>query len=115
MADIPIIREDDGELLGYIAENHGVWVAKTIFKYIFARSDNRDSVERTVRDNGLSILAGVWNYFDRDDKMWHPCVLKEVFESRVVAVRTNEMGYEDPDFYKRVVIAHPNETNLIKA
>lgn len=115
MARIPVIREDDGELLGFVANDATGWTAQTIFGYVFARAKDRVSVETTVREQGLSMLLGVWQYYDIDDRKWYPCLLKEVFEKRVIVVRANEMGYEDPDTYKRVVIINPNETNLIKS
>jgi hypothetical protein len=115
MARIPVIREDDGELLGFVADDATGWTAQTIFGYVFARSKDRALVENAVREQGLSMLMGVWQYYDTDDKTWYPCLLKEVFEKRVIVIRANEMGYEDPDTYKRVVILNPNETNLVKS
>lgn len=115
MAKIPVIREDDGELLGFVADDVTGWAAQTIFGYVFARAADRASVETTVREQGLGMLMGVWQYYDTDDRAWYPCLLKEVFEKRVIVIRANAMGYEDPDAYKRVTILNPNETNLIKS
>ena len=115
MAKTPVIREDDGELLGFIEQSSAGWTAQTIFGYVFARSEDKEAIEETVRSQGLSILQGLWHYFDKKDRAWHPCVLKEVFENRVIVIRTNEMGYQDPDTYKRVIITNPSETNLVKA
>lgn len=115
MQRIPIIREDDGELLGYVAEEKSGWLAQTLFGYAFARSDSRVAAENAVRTEGLSILQGVWQYYDKQDKQWHACILKEAYPNRVIVIRTNEMGYEDPDDYKRVTITEPTETNLVKA
>ncbi len=115
MTKTPINREDDGELLGFIKQSHGGWSAQTIFGYVFARADNRAAVEEAVRSQGLSILQGLWQYFDKKDKHWHPCVLKETYENRVIVIRTNEMGYQEPDTYKLVTIIDPSETNLVKA
>lgn len=115
MVKKPIIREDDGELLGFTEKGSAGWTAQTIFGYVFARSDNETAVEEAVRSQGLLVLQGLWQYFDKKDHAWHPCILKEVFETRVVVIRTNEMGYQDPDTYKLVTITAPNETNLIKS
>lgn len=115
MQRIPVIRDDDGEVLGYVAKERSGWSAQTLFGYVFARSDSRDAIEETVRSQGLGVLQGVWQYYDKQDKRWYPCVLKETYENRVVVVRTNEMGYEDGDNYERVSIVNPNDTNLVKS
>lgn len=115
MTKTPIIRQDDGELLGYVAQEVGAWSAQTIFGYVFARSDNRESVEEAVRSQGLNILQGLWQYYDKQDKAWFPCVLKEVFPDRVIVIRTSAMGYQDPDDYKLVSISNPGETDLVKS
>lgn len=115
MAKTPIIREDDGELLGYVEQSHGGWAAQTLFGYVFARADNRAAAEEAVRSQGLNVLQGLWQYYDKKDKRWYPCVLKEAFENRVVVIRTNEMGYQEPGTYKLVTINDPSETNLAKA
>jgi len=115
MTKTPIIREDDGELLGFVEKSSAGWTAQTIFGYVFARSDTQAAVEEVVRSQGLNILQGLWQYFDKKDRVWHPCILKEAYENRVVVIRTNEMGYQDPDTYKLVTITNPTETNLVKA
>ncbi|MDB5183576.1 MAG: hypothetical protein JWO07_257 [Candidatus Saccharibacteria bacterium] len=115
MTKIPINRQDDGELLGFIEKSSAGWTAQTIFGYVFARAVDEHSVEETVRSQGLNVLQGVWQYFDKKEKAWHPCILKEVFENKVIVIRTNEMGFQDPDTYKRVIIINPTETNLVKS
>lgn len=112
---IPINRQDDGELLGFVVQDATGWQAQTVFGHVFARASDRESVEQTVRSQGLLVLQGVWQYLDPDDKQWHPCVLSQVAPLQVTVIRTNEMGYRDPDTVKHVVIRHPDETNLIKA
>lgn len=115
MTKIPIIRQDDGELLGYVEKEKSGWSAQTIFGYIFARASDQASVEETVRSQGLNILQGLWNYYDKQEKAWFPCILKEVFPGRVIVIRTNVMGYQTPDDYKLVSITNPQETDLVKS
>lgn len=112
---IPIHREDDGELLGFISQDSAGWQAQTIFGYTLARTDNQRDAEMVVREQGLSSLMGTWQYFDTDDKQWYPCILKEANERKVTVIRTNYMGYQDPDDHKLVVISNPDETKLAKA
>ena len=112
---IPINRPDDGELLGYVAYGSGSWQAQTVFGYTFARSSDREQIEQTVRDQGLQVLKSTWQYLDPDDGQWHPCVLKDVAPQQVTVIRTNAMGYQDPETVKHVVIRHPDDTKLIKS
>lgn len=115
MTKIPIVRKDDGELLGFIAKDSTSWTAQTMFGYIFSRSEERSDAEDAVRSQGLSILQGLWQYFDKDEKAWFPCILKEAYEGKVKVIRTNAMGYQDPDDYKVVTIVKPTEVDLIKS
>jgi hypothetical protein len=115
MTRTPINREDDGELLGFINKSPGGWTAETIFGYVFARSEQRQAAEEAVRSQGLNVLQGVWQYYDKKDKAWYPCILQHVYENRVVVIRTNEMGYQNPDSYKRSTITNPTETTLVKS
>lgn len=115
MTKIPINREDDGELLGFITQDSTGWAAMTIFGYVFARATDKASVEEAVRSQGLTILQGVWQYFDKADKAWRPCILKEVYVGRVTVIRTNEMGYQDPDDFKIVTLTNPTETDIVKS
>lgn len=112
MLKIPILRSDDGELLGYVTQEPNGWSARTIFGYVLARTDNQPSAESVVRSEGLLVLKGLWRYFDADDRDWFPCVLKDIQEGRVTVVRTNELGYEDPEHYKQVILKNPTETVL---
>lgn len=111
----PIIREDDGELLGFVVQDSAGWQAQTFFGYLIARASQQQEAEAIVREQGLSILMGVWNYFDTDDQEWHPCIIKEASERKVTVIRTNFMGYQDPDDYKLVTIINPDETKLVRA
>lgn len=112
---IPVRREDDNELLGFIVQDSLGWEAQTIFSYPIMRTDSETVARTAVREQGLAFLMGAWEYLDVDDQKWHTCILKEVYEHRVVVIRTNAMGYQDPDDYKTVVIKNPSETNLIKS
>jgi hypothetical protein len=114
MVKVPILRQDDGELLGHIEKEASGWSAQTIFGYVFARSHSQKAVEEAVRSQGLTILQGLWSYYDRQDKAWYPCILKEAFPNKVIVIRTNALGYEDSADYKLVTIDNPQETDLVK-
>jgi hypothetical protein len=108
-------RADDNEFLGFLVEDRVGWQAQTIFGYPIARTESRRDAERILQEEGLGYLAGVWQYYDKEDGQWYPCVIKEAYEHRVTVVRTNERGYQDPDTYKYVTIKEPNENTLIKS
>lgn len=112
---IPINREDDGELLGFIAQGTAGWEAQTIFGYLIAHTSDKEAADQVVRTQGLYYLTGLWQYFDKDDKAWHPCIIKEAFENKVIVIRTNDLGYQDPDNYKIITIKNPSDTNLVKS
>ena len=112
---IPINRDDDDELLGFIIQDKIGWIAQTIFGYEIARANDQTAATRIVREQGLSFLTGTWQYLGPDDRGWYPCVLREVYEHRVVVMRTNKLGHPDPDDYKVVTIKEPTELNLAKS
>lgn len=111
----PIHREDDKELLGFVAQSAASWEAQTIFGYTISRTTDQASAERIVREQGLDFLQGLWQYYDKDDHKWHTCILKEAYEHQVTVMRTSPLGYPDPDDYKIVTIKAPDETNLAKS
>ena len=109
-----IQHKETHELLGYVAKDSTSWLAQTIFHYTIERTTSPEDAERIVRERGLAFLMGTWNYFDKDEREWFPCVIKEAYEHRVIVIRTNVMGYQDPDTYKVVTIANPSEDKLVK-
>lgn len=111
----PYYRAEDKELLGFIAHDSTGWEAQTMFGYSIARVTSEREAQRVLNEEGLRILMGVWQYFDGDDHEWHACILKEVDEHKVTVIRTNAMGYQDPDDYKLYTIKDPTENTLVKA
>lgn len=111
----PYYRIDDNELLGFLVDDGDSWQAQTIFGYQISRTESRKAAENILLEKGLSFLTGVWQYYDKDDHDWFPCVIKEAFEQKVIVNRTTELGYQDPDDYKQVIIESPTENDLIKS
>ena len=101
--------------MGYITHSSGRWQALTIFGYQISLTTSRKDAEATLQREGAAYLKGVWQYYDTDDHDWHSCVIKEAYENRVIINRTTNLGYQDPDNYKQVVIEFPSENNLIKS
>lgn len=111
----PIHHKETNELLGYVTNKDGAWVAQTVFGYPINRLQTEREAKATVREQGLTFLMGVWRYYDKQSRDWHACVLQEVSEHRVTVIRTNEMGYQDPDSYKRITLQNPDESTLVKS
>ena len=112
---IPILRGDDGELIGYVSQETSSWTAMTIFGYIMARAESEEAATSVVRSEGPRYVDGVWRYYDKTDKDWFSCTIKEAYEHKVVVRRTNDLGYEDLASYKLVTLNDPDESSLQKA
>lgn len=111
----PFFREDDNELLGFIAHDGTSYQALTIFGAQISRGATRRDAENTLKESGLTYLMGIWQYYDKEDKDWFPCVIKQAYEHKVIVNRTNELGFQDPDNYKQVLLEDPTENELMKA
>lgn len=106
---------EDHALLGFTLEDTTGWQAQTIFGYTISRTATRSAAEDVLRQQGTAILKGVWQYFDEDDHQWYPCVIKDAKEHQVTVLRTNDMGYLNPETYKMYTIKEPSDSTLVKA
>jgi hypothetical protein len=114
-AKLPVVHEDTDELLGFVNEEPSGWSARTIFGYVIDRTVDQSAAEQIVRDNGREILKGTWRYYDDSEHDWFACILKEVYENRVVVIRTNELGFQERTSYKLVTLKDPDDSKLQKA
>lgn len=110
----PIFDKDEKEILGYLAKDSISWKAQTIFGYIIARTETKQEATTLIHKQGLNYLKGVWQYYDKDDYDWYPCVIQSASETLVSVARTNAMGYQEPETYKVVLLKNPDENMLIK-
>lgn len=111
---IPFQLDEDSSILGYVARDTTGWIAQTVFGYTIARTPDQHAAEKVLIDRGKTYLEGVWQYLDKDDRNWYPCVIQEAHEHKVVVIRTNEIGYQTPEDYKHVTILNPTDEVLIK-
>lgn len=111
----PLHRPNDNEFLGYIVKDITGWQAQTIFGYLIERTTTKAAAEKVLKEQGLTYLTGIWQYYDKDDHAWFACVLKEANKQRVTVIRTNDMGYQTPDDFKMVTLLSPTENTLIKS
>lgn len=86
-----------------------------MFGYVIDRTINQVAAEHIVRESGSEILKGTWRYYDENEHDWFPCVLKEIYENRVVVIRTNELGFQEQESYKLATLKDPDDTKLQKA
>lgn len=111
----PHLREDDGELLGFVVHDSSGWQAQTVFGYTISRAATQAAAVAILDEQGEEFLKGVWQYLDSDDRDWRPCIIKKAYEHQVILNRTNVMGYQDVDTFKRVILDDPSETNFVKS
>lgn len=111
----PFYDEDTNEFLGFIVADGDSWQVQTIFGYLIARTNTRQEAERTLYRLGSTYLKGIWQYYDKDDKDWFPCVIKKAFEHQVIVNRTNTLGYQDEENAKQVILEDPTDSDLVKS
>ena len=111
----PFYDEDSSEFLGFIVSDGDSWQVQTIFGYLITRTGTQKEAERTLYQVGSTYLKGIWQYYDKEDKDWFPCVIKKAFEHQVVVNRTNTLGYQDEDNFKQVIIEEPTDSDLVKS
>ena len=56
----PVIRDDDGELLGHVDECDGTWRALTVFGGVLGAHASAEGAETQVRNDGLASMADRW-------------------------------------------------------
>lgn len=110
----PVNDKDDNELLGFVARDTVGWIALSVFGYPMTRVGDEFAAEVAVREQGRDFLKGVWQYYDEEDGAWYPCVIKGAHETQVTVIRTNAMGYQEPEISKVIVIKNPSELTLQK-
>lgn len=115
LSKTPLNHPDDDAFLGFVVQDAAGWQAQTIFGYTIARVESQQDAESALREQGLKYLTGVWQYYDKEDYDWYPCILKEANEHHVTVIRTNALGFQDPDDYKMVTLKDPTDQVLIKS
>ncbi len=111
----PIHKEDSNEFLGFVVKGSAGWEAQTIFGYVIERTITQEAAENVLHERGLDYLKGVWQYYDKTERDWFPCVLKDETEHRVTVIRTNSLGFQDSEVFKIVILEDPTENILIKS
>jgi len=111
----PFYDEDTNEFLGFIVDDGTTFELQTIFGYLIARTTTRKEAERTLYQVGSTYLKGLWQYYDKDDKEWFPCVIKKAYEHQVIVNRTNALGFQDKDDAKQVILDDPTDSDLVKS
>jgi hypothetical protein len=109
----PIYRNDDNELMGYVAQIGSMWNALTIFGYSFSVVEDQTAAKHKVLSEGLSIMSRIWQYYDQDEKAWFSCRIAEARSDHVTVIRTNVLGYEDSTTSKFYTIEHPDVSNFV--
>lgn len=61
------VRRDDGELIGFLAEEAGRWRALTVFGHPIGDVADREDAEARLHATGMSYLAEKWELRDGAD------------------------------------------------
>lgn len=107
--------EETDDFLGNLVQDLTGWQAQTVFGYTIARTDSQSAAEDALREQGLTYLKGVWQYYDKDEYDWFSCILRDANEHRVTVIRTNALGYQTSEDFKMVVIKEPTDQVLVKS
>ena len=86
---IPIHRDNDHELLGFVISVADRWRALTVFGGILATYATQNDASAHVVRRGLASLAAHWQYYDASADQWHTCLIQEANETTVTIV----LGY----------------------
>lgn len=60
LAVYEIRRDGDGELCGFVVDDHGQWLATTVFGGHLGKHASREDAETQVRTEGLASLIEHW-------------------------------------------------------
>jgi hypothetical protein len=55
-----VLRRDDGELLGFVVQQTGEWLALAVFGAVLGRHGRREDAVQQVHHDGLASLAERW-------------------------------------------------------
>ncbi len=105
----PVVRDEGDELLGYVGNQGKKWFAMTIFGYVFEELPTKNEAETAVREKGLAILTGPWQYYDEKTDSWGFCVIKEANTHTVTVIKTNMFGYQDTQMSATLKLDRPAE------
>ena len=86
---VPIYRDNDHELLGFVLFVADRWRALTVFGGILATFATQSDASAHVVRRGLPSLAAHWQYYDTSTDQWYPCLIQEANETTVTIV----LGY----------------------
>ena len=90
---VPYYREDDGELLGYLVPDGGLFIPVTVFGYELGDAVDEYDASQVLESIGLSYLADTWvlSVADRDE----PINVQIVEASpEVLTVKSVDYGWE---------------------
>lgn len=109
MDKIPIYRNEDSELVGYIKEAEDGWMALTIFNYPLSLGLSRDEATQFVREKGLAVLLEPWEYYDESLNNWLKCIMVEVSKDSVKIAKFDGIY---PDYTNTQLIKNDPEKKL---
>ena len=87
LSGMPVRRDDDGELLGYVAPlDDGRWAAQAVFGGVIGIGGTAAAARALVERDGLASLSWRWFYRPNATADWEVVVVQEAWPGRAVVV-----------------------------
>lgn len=91
---LPVVRPDDGELVGYVSLDERGATPLTLFGYALAEPLDRSEAEELLRRRGLAVLADPWWLEPADGPGYRVQIMSATPDE--VAVARADHGIVDP-------------------
>lgn len=108
---VPVHRDDDGELVGFVAAVGDEWVACTVFHYPLGEPTDAQTAQDLLQSHGLSYLAEPWELLEGDE--WYRVTIVEADPEQVTVALADPSHPEDWGARRR--IDAPATTSLRRA
>jgi hypothetical protein len=108
---VPVRREDDGELIGFVAEGSAGWAPLTVFGHPLASEGEREAAEDRLHAVGMSYLAEKWEL--RQGQDWISVQLLEASPAGVTVQLVDFFDHADR-YGQRHTLAAPVSTDDLR-
>lgn len=105
------VRREDGELIGFLAEDADGWRPLTVFGHQIAEPTDRVDAEGRLHSVGMSYLAEKWEV--RDGADWISAQLVEASPAEVTVQLVDFFDHADR-YGERLVLSAPVAPDLLR-
>ncbi|MCK0113572.1 hypothetical protein MWU75_15610 [Ornithinimicrobium sp. F0845] len=97
------VRREDGELIGFLAEDSSGWQPRTVFGHPIGEVGEREAAEDRLHAIGMSYLAEKWEV--RDGADWIGVQLVEASPTRVTVQLVDFFDHADRYGERQTLVA----------